>query len=377
MKKILKDEKTKNLIIGLTTSGICIILFYLMVVNIDVILAYFTHFLYVLSPFIWGIVFALLVMPFCNWLEKLMGTKLSKGKKRAISATAGILLIIGALALFSVILLPQLVSSLNDIIIMLQNVAESSKDIIMELESKFAISTKIFEILYEYSEKIIAGILDFVQGNVPGVLGYVTSVFTNVGNFFMGFVIAMYILLDREHLYAQFSKLFKAILPTKGFNYLAHVKDICVDRFGKFFIGKLIDSTIIGVICYIILLILKIDYAVLISFVVGVTNMIPFFGPIIGAIPGIIILLIVDPWQAVIFTIVIVILQQVDGNFIGPNILGNKIGISSLWIMVAIILGSAYFGFFGMLLGVPVFSIIYALVKEAVNNRLEKKKELE
>jgi len=377
MKKLLKDEKTKNLVVGLTTSGILIILFYLVVVNIDFIVDTLLKFLYVCSPFIWGILFALLTMPLANKLENWIGDKLSFGKKRVLVSTLCIVLIIVLIAIFAVILIPQLAASFTDLTQLLADYAETGKAWLEELGQKFAVTATVIDVIYEYSTQIVQGIWSFVTGNVPGLVGYVTSVVTNLGNFFMGFVIGIYILIDREHLYSIFKRIFKAILPDNGYRYVAHVKDLCVDRFGKFFIGKLIDSTIMGILCYIIMLILKLDYAVLISFVVGITNMIPFFGPIIGAIPGIIILLIVDPIQAVMFAIEIFVLQQVDGNFIGPNILGNKIGISSLWIMVAIIIGGAYFGFFGMLLGVPTFSIIYTLVKEAVNKKVEKKEQEE
>ena len=139
----------------------------------------------------------------------------------------------------------------------------------------------------------------------------------------------------------------------------------------KFFEGKLLDSLIIGIICFIFMALFRMEYSLLVAVIIGLTNIIPFFGPFIGAVPSIFILLIISPLQALIFAVFILILQQVDGNIIGPRIIGDSVGLSSLWIMFAIIVGGAYFGVAGMILGVPVFSVIYTLLRDFVNKRLE------
>ena len=140
--------------------------------------------------------------------------------------------------------------------------------------------------------------------------------------------------------------------------------------FNSFIIGKTVDSLIVGVICYIVMLIFRWPYPVLISLIIGVTNMIPVFGPFIGAIPALFLLFIVDPSAALWFALFIIILQQIDGNIIGPLILQDSMGLPSLWIMFAIILGGGFFGLVGMFLGVPVFAVVYVIIKEIVNQRL-------
>ena len=140
--------------------------------------------------------------------------------------------------------------------------------------------------------------------------------------------------------------------------------------FNSFIIGKTVDSLIVGVICYIVMLIFGWPYPVLISLIIGVTNMIPVFGPFIGAIPALFLLFIVDPSAALWFALFIIILQQIDGNIIGPLILQDSMGLPSLWIMFAIILGGGFFGLVGMFLGVPVFAVVYVIIKEIVNQRL-------
>lgn len=139
--------------------------------------------------------------------------------------------------------------------------------------------------------------------------------------------------------------------------------------------GKLIDSAIIGVLCFILCMILRIPYAVLISVVVGVTNVIPSFGPLIGAIPCLIILVIVDPLAALRFLIMVIVLQQFDGNFLGPKILGGSTGLSAIWVLISVIVGGGLFGFLGMILGVPTFAVLYDLMRQWVNKRLEQKEE--
>jgi predicted PurR-regulated permease PerM len=143
---------------------------------------------------------------------------------------------------------------------------------------------------------------------------------------------------------------------------------------GGFIKGKIIDSVIIGILCYMVMTILKLDYAMLISVIVGITNVIPFFGPFIGAIPSAFILLMVNPKEVIPFLIVILLIQQLDGNFIGPKILGNSMGLSAFWVLVAIVIMSGLFGFAGMIIGVPIFSVIYVLVEQLVDKKLSNKK---
>ena len=143
--------------------------------------------------------------------------------------------------------------------------------------------------------------------------------------------------------------------------------------FNGFVIGKIVDSAIIGVLCYIGILILKMPYPALIATVIGVTNVIPFFGPIIGLVPCAFLILLVNPLQAFYFVIFILVLQQVDGNVIGPKILGNTVGISGFWVLASITIAASLFGFAGMILGVPVFAIVYMLISDSVNNKLRKK----
>lgn len=162
------------------------------------------------------------------------------------------------------------------------------------------------------------------------------------------------------------------LVGQKSGDYLVDLSRLSSNMVHRFILGKMLDSLIIGLICYIGMLILGLSYPVLLSVIIGVTNMIPVFGPFIGAIPGALILILVDPFQALWFVLFIIVLQQFDGNYLGPRILGDSIGLPSLWIMFAIIVGGGYFGVIGIFLGVSIFAVIYIVSKKIVANKLER-----
>ena len=191
-------------------------------------------------------------------------------------------------------------------------------------------------------------------------------------NLLLGIAIAMYVLIDRERFSLQAKKIIYFITNQKTGDYLIDLSRLSSNMIHRFILGKMLDSFIIGVICYVGMLVLGLSYPLLLSVIVGVTNMIPVFGPFIGAIPGALILLLVDPLQALWFILFIILLQQFDGNFLGPRILGDSMGLPSLWIMFAIVVGGGYFGVVGMFLGVPIFAVIYIVSKKIISNKLEK-----
>ena len=197
------------------------------------------------------------------------------------------------------------------------------------------------------------------NGVVNGVVTTLTAIIASI-----------YMLSGKPQLLRRIKKLIYAIFPAKGVDRILSVSGKANQIFVRFINGKLLDSAIIGVLCFAVTSIFRIPYAILISVIVGVTNVIPFFGPIIGAVPCIMILIMVDPWAALRFGVLVVSLQQFDGNILGPKILGDSTGLSALWVLVSIIVGGGLFGFPGMLLGVPTFAVIYSLVREWTDARL-------
>ena len=205
-----------------------------------------------------------------------------------------------------------------------------------------------------------------LQGYVTSITMSAINIVVILKNVIIGLIVSIYVLMEKERFEGQTKKMIFAILPTKQANVLIQIIHKVDEIFGGFIIGKIIDSMIIGVICFIGCSILRMPYTLLVSVIIGITNVIPFFGPLIGAIPCLIIVTITDPLHGLYLLIFVLALQQVDGNIIGPKILGDSTGLSSFWVMFAIIVGGGLFGFMGMLFGVPTFAVIYYLIQRFI-----------
>ena len=212
-----------------------------------------------------------------------------------------------------------------------------------------------------------------IQNVLTTVFTSAFSVVKSLANIVIGVFASIYILASKDKFQAQGKKIVVALFKPARADHILHVGREINRVFNGFVIGKIIDSAIIGVLCYLGMLILKLPYPALVATVVGVTNVIPFFGPIIGAVPSALLILLVNPLQAFYFVIFVIVLQQVDGNVIGPRILGNSVGISGFWVLISITVATSLFGFAGMILGVPVFAVIYMLISDAVNSALRRK----
>ena len=229
-------------------------------------------------------------------------------------------------------------------------------------------------------ESLSNQLLDLVKNRLlPSMGNVITSVttgvyaaFRGVYNLIVGIIVSIYVLSNREIAKAGFRKVLYSIFTIETAEKIRTGLIFTDKTFMGFLSGKLLDSAIIGLICYIVCLILKMPYTLLVSVIIGITNIIPFFGPLIGAIPSAFIILLVDPLKCLIFVIFILILQQIDGNILGPKILGSTVGINGFWIMFAIIMGGGLFGFAGMILGVPVFVVIYSAVTTLIDKKLRR-----
>lgn len=374
MKKINFDDSTKKSIFIYSISGIIVSAVAFILFNIGSLLDFVKGFIAILSPFVWGFVFAFILIRFSYFVERNLPNKMSFKVRRVLSSVISILLLIIIIISLVLVVSPQIGESITKLSKIIVNFTVDPK----EWVNNFALSSKLPKEtvlqLYEWFNTLVNNIWSSLQNAIPSIVNATINTVNNLLNFLIGFVIALYILIDREKIILAFKKLIKAYASNEFYKKMKDIYDVSITSFYKFFEGKLLDSLIIGLICFVLMMILDLDFALLISLIVCVTNIIPFFGPFIGAIPSTLILLMVDPVQALIFVILIIILQQIDGNIIGPKILGDYVGLSSLWIMFSILVGGGYFGFFGMLLGVPIFSVIYYLVKEETNKRLNIKK---
>ncbi len=343
----------------------------------------------IVSPFIYGFVMAYLLSPIYNatvrGLYKLLG-KYFKNKQRLFSfcklvaSVVAVVCLIGAVAGLIALIVPQVIESLTGILKSLpQRLTQLSalfNDITSKMDNK-RLAMKMSEIYAQVQTNLI----ELAQTKLlPGMGTLVGQVSTQViltlktmMNVMIGVMACVYMLNSKERFQGQFKKVILATLPKEKAEAVFDFAKFTNRTFGGFINGKIIDSIIIGIICFILMKIFGFPYPILISAIIGITNVIPFFGPFIGAIPAAIIILLVSPIHALYFLILIFVLQQVDGNIIGPAILGNTTGIASFWVLFSIVIGGGLFGFIGMVLGVPVFAIIYYYFSRSINKRLEAK----
>ena len=296
-----------------------------------------------------------------------------KNHKRILSTALVFILTIGFLILFFSIIIPNTIDSVRQFS---KNIAVYSDTLIgytKDFAYKLNISEKQVEqmlINFDVTKKITS----VVTESIPKIASYSYGFVKGFVNLILAFVSAFYILLDREKLVKGIKKLNYSLFDKNFANYLTLWTNDAKTVFEQYIVGNIIDSFIVGVICYFGALVLKLPYASMIALIIGVTNVIPVFGPFLGAIPVIIILCLIDPFSALIFAIFIFILQQCDGNIIKPIVLGDKLGMSGFWILFSVTIGGALFGVVGMFLGVPIFALIYAGVHDYIQVRLRNKK---
>lgn len=342
-----------------------------------------------LFPIVVGFVLAYLENPVLNFFEHYIFTPIGKkifkddNDKKRFSRGMGIvftmalflLLVIGGMYL----VIPQVYQSLLKIVTEAPNYYDHMTDWIRSLNKK---NSEIGQYILMGSERIYSQGLDYLNNNIlPNMDKIVASVTSGIVgglkfmlNVILAIIISVYVLLEKEVLVAGGKKLAYSFFETSIANQIIRGIRFVDQVFGGFISGKIIDSFIIGLICYIFMTIVQFDYAVLISIIIGVTNIIPYFGPFIGAIPSALILLMIDVKYGIVFAIFILVLQQVDGNIIGPVILGDRLNLSSMWILFAILIGGGFFGVPGMILGAPCFACLYALVGTICRTLLTKKK---
>lgn len=352
-----------------------IAIIFLMIANWGVALAVIGKFLTILMPFILGFFFACFINPLVKRVHSLLN-RMKPGKgakiKKAFSVIISYVVVIGVITVLLIYIIPQIKESIGELGNTIQDGYQYMITHQKELNEKipFIGLGGGIEYIKEFAYKKI-------MSNGSEILPYVyhvsSSLLTTSYNVLMGLVISIYIILDMKKLKRSARKVVYALSPKKKEQEVWQTMKQCSHIFNGFLIGKMIDSLIIGILCLIAMSILKLPYALLLSLIVCITNMIPYFGPIIGAIPGVMIYLFIDIRYAFIFALMILILQQFDGLYLGPKILGDQTGIKPLWVIFGITVGGAYFGVMGMFLGVPVVAVIMYLLQLFLDKKLKKK----
>lgn len=343
-----------------------VVAFYFIVLRYEGLKYYLDIISLALQPVIVGIVIAYVICPVAKFLERQFrrGKWLSRAA-RPLAVLFTLLFVIGILGLFCALILPQVVESIRSLVVDLPEMLEVQ---LARLESYLKEDSDAAEAVMQMITSVETFLMTFIKENlfaaVSNVAGSVLSVGSAIVNLVVSIVVTVYLLLDRERYLGQCRKLFYAVSRNKRFNRaVMEVLHQADQIFSGFISGKLLDSLIVGVICFACLTVLKMPYALLVSVIVGVTNIIPMFGPFIGAIPSAFLILLVSPSKCIVFLIFIIILQQLDGNVIGPRILGNSTGLSAFYVTVAMMLFGKLMGFVGMIVGVPLFATLYYIVK--------------
>ena len=363
------------------------LLFFFVLLRFSNISEFFSKITNVTMPIIYGFVIAFLLNPIMKFIEINLYKALSKtipNQKitKKVCKVFGVFgaLFFGVLIIVALLnmLIPELYKSIRDLVIDLPGQIQRLTVMINELEVDnqnvhVLLKTAIEEGTEIFQNWVRNDLLDQMNEIMSGLTVGVISLVGTMFDIIVGMIISVYVLYNKDTFSRQAKKVVYAVLPAHRANLLLHITQKSNSIFGGFIIGKLIDSAIIGVLCFFGTSLLKMPYAVLVSVIVGVTNIIPYFGPFIGAIPSAILIILVDPMKGFYFIIFILALQQLDGNYIGPKILGGSTGLSSFWVIFAIMIGGGLYGFMGMLLGVPTFALILYLAKLWLNNKLEKK----
>lgn len=348
------------------------------IINMDKTKAALSSFTAALSPFIIAFFIAYILNPivvrihhFLKHTCKITSDKVTK----ALSIVLTYLLVLGILAITLIYIIPELGKSISDLSLKFQAISDQILKLIEHAEDLYP-----FLGLAQYEEKLTELIMqlvslgpNMVKAVIPAVLNFSFSIVKLAINVLLSIVISVYMLNDKKIIARNFTRLLYAFFKKDRVDVFIQNSKECNQIFCNFIVGKSLDSLIIGIICCILMTILKLPYAVLLSVIVGLTNMIPYFGPFIGAVPGVVLFLVIDPVKAIIFGIMVLALQQFDGLYLGPKILGNSTGLKPLWVIFAITIGGAYAGVLGMFLGVPTVAVIAYLLNKTISTRLKRK----
>lgn len=382
--------KKKYLYIGITAFCVvaaCILLFFILF-KINNILAALGEIVSHLMPIVYGIILAYLLLPLNNWLRRKFFKGFSKRMKKeknaiytakALSTTLSILLALVVVIGLVSLVVPQVITSVSSIVSTLPDTIQSIRSWVTDSIDNHPFIQEFIKSALESAEQTIR---DFatsdnflthapdILSNVALVVGFLIDFAENI---IIGIIIAIYVLNSTKVFAAQAKKLTYSMFKVKTANSIIHNFRYTHKMIGGFINGRLLDSLIVGILCSVGMAIFRMPYPVLIGVVIGVTNIIPFFGPFIGAIPSAILILTVSPMKALWFVVFIIVLQQLDGNIICPKIASNLTGLSSFWVMFSILLFGGLFGVWGLILGVPIFAVLKTLLAETVNKRLKKK----
>lgn len=394
--KIDWNRKYTTIAVYAVLGAAAVLLIFFTFLNFNTVLGWLDRFNQIMSPVYLGLILAYLFNPILKMCEKrIFRFKITSKRKwtlkRVLGLTLTYIIILIILTITFLLIIPQLFVSFNDLASKMNGYIDDTLEWINEFLSTSPIFgsdinniddalEKLLEFLDITTDTIYTKVQELVKNSsalltdyVPMLFDYFTGIANGFINTILGIIFSVYFLASKEKLVAQCKKVLRSFVSQEHYNGLLELANYTDKTFGGYITGKIIDSLIIGVLCYIACLIFDMPYALLLSTFIAITNIIPVVGPFIGAIPGVFIIFIIDPRKAFWFIVINIVLQQLDGNVICPKILGDSTGLSALWVLVSITVMGGMWGLLGMLLSVPVFAILYTLVKMFIEKRLKRR----
>lgn len=363
---MLKDKKVREKIL-LITYGIVL---FVLLINYNWLFKFLNVLCKAITPFILGFVIAFVLNVLVKGIEQKFLKRMNK-YKRVVSISASLVIIVGFIVFLLAILIPQLHNAGT---IFVENIPEYQENL-YDLGEKIGLSHEQLEFLDIENNKVKETVVTLIKENsdtLIGVsMGVASSLVSALTSFFIGLIFAIYLLMDKEHLCNQAKRLLKAVSKNNIYDKVVEVLKLSDLTFSNFVKVQVFEAFILGILCFLGMLLLRIPYAATISVLVGVTALIPVFGAFIGCVVGGFLIFMINPLKSLTFIIFFLILQQIEGNFIYPKVVGNKIGLPSIWVLVAVTIGGSCGGVLGMLIGVPIVSVIYSLIRIFVNNRVK------
>lgn len=368
--KILSVMKSHSFRV-ITVCGLFIVLFTFLLFNYRNVAEFFSAIMSALRPFITGCIIAFAlnrpVMKLYSWLKAEKNNWKNEKIPFRLSITAVYLISISALIAVVCVVIPQISRSIGMFIENFDLYYMNLKNFLSHLLEKINLgwleSMNILDKIY--------GLTRYVPSLLSKTFDMTANIFSVLIDFILGIVFSVYILSDKERLLHQFKSLFCALLPEKVYLKSCDFLSLLNETFMGFLCGQFTEALIVGVLCFIGMLIFGFEYPLLISVIIGLTNVIPVLGPFIGTVPCVLILLLVNPYHAIWFTVFIIILQQVESNLIYPKVVGNSVGLPAMWVLFAVVTGGSLFGIWGMVIGIPAVSVVYSSIKKFVHERQE------
>ena len=370
MQNNVKNYFTKSTISNIITVCTAVLL-YLAISNFTVVRNAMSNLYGIISPFVVAFVLAFLLHTPVDWFERTLFSKV-KGK-RALSILCTYIVATLVIAALIVAAAPQVADSVVSVGNNIPKYIQSVTTVLNKLTNQYNWDSAFIASVTDTMNNAFKNLSAFVLSLVPQLVNFSVSIGSFAIDLFMSVIASIYMLATKERLIFQMKKILYSFLKEKKADRIIEIGGLTNEMFTKFINGKMVDSLIIGILCFIGMLFIYSPYAILIAIIVGVTNMIPFFGPFIGAVPSILILLMVSPLDALIFAAFVLALQQFDGNILGPKILGDSTGLAPIWVLVSITIGGGLMGFVGMIIGVPTFAVFYSLLSENMDKRLAAK----